>query len=216
MRFRNEEIPDCIFSSNNGLGIPNLSLDWQAQYVALPFWPWGKVNRRAKEQAATWQFYIKDAKFSFLWARPWIIYDTGCINICEINYSLNEDMPRVVGMWRTYQKRFISAYLGGLGVKIFVDLNVPDNFRKINMCGVPDGWRAYATRGYNGKSDEDLIKDYEIAKKRAYHPELNISADVVFVLYGGGLHAKKLAKEMNWIYIQEEAHKTDKQVRNDG
>jgi hypothetical protein len=216
MRSRNEDIPDCIFPSKNGLEIPDLSLEWQANYATLPFWPWGKVNRRAKEQAATWHYFIKDAKFSFIWANPRVIYDTGCINICEVNFSLNDDMPRSVGIWRTYQKRFISAYLGGIGVKIFVDLNVPSKFSKLNLIGVPHGWRAYCTRGYNGKTDEDLIADYNLAKKRAYHPEVNPNSDMVFILYGGGAHSKTIAREFGWVYIQEEAHKQDKQVRNDG
>jgi len=129
---------------------------------------------------------------------PTPVVNSRCINAVEPNLSIYGQMPRLVGLYKIYQKRWIARYWQSQGVRTFVDLNVHPDFYADNMIGVPFGWRAYATRGYSDRLD-DTIREYELACQRA---ETN---DLLFVVYGGGRQVKDLAKDYGWTWFPEEA-----------
>lgn len=80
------------------------------------------------------------------------------------------------------------------GIKLFVDLNVNAKFYKLNMLGVPMGWRAFCTRGYSDRLN-NLEFEYTIAKSWAN------GVEPLFVIYGGGRECQWFAQRHNCIYI---------------
>ena len=66
----------------------------------------------------------------------------------------------------------------------------------INFLGVPRGWRAYATRGYNSSADY-LKLEYQWACKWAE------SDDIIFMVIGGGKEVQRVATDMQWTWIPE-------------
>jgi hypothetical protein len=61
---------------------------------------------------------------------------------------------------------------------------------------LPEGWKAYATRGYNDRISDTYL-EFEIATKRAK------TKDILFVVYGGGQKVKKEAQQQGWVWIPE-------------
>jgi hypothetical protein len=101
----------------------------------------------------------------------------------EPNYSIYKDFPPAVAIYRTYQKRWLARYWQSQGVRVFVDLNVNPDYYDINFLGVPDGWRAFATRGYG---DRLHYTELELQKAK----EKAAGESVLFLVYGGGKKVK--------------------------
>jgi hypothetical protein len=146
----------------------------------------------------TWHFYTDDYRFNALLKDPAPVVATGCVTAIELNITLTDQMPVAVGLYRIYQKRWTSCFWQSKGVRIFVDLNVPAKFRAYNMLGVPQGWRAYATRGYTRRLDE-TVKEWEKACAWAG------SDDVLFLVYGGGGQVQQLCMDRRWLWVPERA-----------
>jgi uncharacterized protein YbdZ (MbtH family) len=93
------------------------------------------------------------------------------------------------------------------GLQYHVDLNVQPQFSAMNLIGVPEGWRAYATRGSGTMSW--LEHDWQVAQDRAG------TDDILFVVYGGGQEVRNLAAERGWHFIPErlEVVKIDRTCR---
>jgi hypothetical protein len=130
----------------------------------------------------TWHFYVDDYKFNAVWADPSKIHAGKVITAVEPNWSILDQTPYPVALYRVYQKRWIGRYLQEQGVKVIVDLNVPANYAELNLEGVPDGWRSFATRAADAHLD-DLVAHFAIAKR--FHEE------PIFLVVGGG---KKVAE----------------------
>lgn len=82
------------------------------------------------------------------------------------------------------------------GIRVFVDLNVAQKHIKLNMIGVPKGWRAFATRGYSDRLP-GLALEYEIAQ----HCAAYAGRKPLFVVYGGGSKCRDFCKEVGAVYI---------------
>ena len=80
------------------------------------------------------------------------------------------------------------------GIRVFVDLNVANKFCAFNLLGVPKGWSAFCTRGYEDRLN-GLNFEYEIAKRIADGNNLT------FVVYGGGEVIKQWCKEHGAVYV---------------
>ena len=82
------------------------------------------------------------------------------------------------------------------GIRVFVDLNVAQKFIKLNLIGVPKGWRSFCTRGYSDRLPA-LELEYRIAEASA-----SISGrKPLFVVYGGGAMCRDFCKEVGGVYI---------------
>lgn len=187
-------VPDALFPTNNEFGIPMLRPDRQADFVDAPFKGWGSVRRRDRHKG-TWHFYTDDYKFSALWKNPDQLVDTCAPSTVEVNFSLGEQTPWAVALYETYRKRWMARYWQDMGIRIFVDLNVPDEHFETNLLGVPVCWRAYATKA----TDYKLPLLRWQADRAAYHAD----SDILLVVYGGGKKVAQACEENNWVHVPE-------------
>jgi len=195
--FTIRDIPDCIWPSDNDYDIPLLRRDKQADALDLPFVGWGTVKRTA-HMPGTWHFYVDDYRFNHLWKDPSAVMNSGCMNVIEPNFSVNEIMPFALAAHRIYQKRWLARLWQELAsIRIFVDLNVPERYAALNLAGVPQGWRSYATRGYGDKLDALEMEYAQACNRRG-------SADVLFLVYGGGYAVKEYCQQHDMIWIPEQ------------
>lgn len=184
-------IPDTIFPTDNAQDIPVLLPDLQADLIDFPFVAWGSI-RRTSTNKGSWHFYVDDYRFSALWDKAGMIPDTKCISAVEVNYTITDQMPYPVALYRIYQKRWLARYWQSRGIRIIVDLNVARPFQELNMLGVPEGWTSYATHGYNDRL-EDLDLELELAIKRAG------TKNITFLVYGGGYKVKTYCMKNKYI-----------------
>lgn len=181
-------IPDTLFPSDNDAEIPTLRLDMQATDITNPFLCWGEQKRTTNLLGlGSMHFYTDDYRYTALYDHPEQILRANPRNIVEPNYSLFNDMPVAFGLQRIYKKRWIARAMQERGIRILVDLNVANHFYKLNMLGVPMGWRAFATRGYSDRLN-NLAYEYEIACNWSKCEE------PLFVIYGGGQECKRFAQ----------------------
>jgi len=193
---KNNMIPDTLFPTDNPQEIPVLNPDLQAGLIDFPFVAWGSVSRTDK-QSGTWHFYVDDYRFSALWDKADMVPNTGCISAVEVNYSITEQMPYPVALYRIYQKRWLSRYWQSQGIRIVADLNVARPYIKLNFLGIPRGWTTYATHGHN-----ELVGDLEIAFNAAV--ENAGTKNIYFLVYGGGALVKEYCRKHKVIKHVEE------------
>ena len=188
-------VPDCLFPSDNDLEVPTLRLDIQPNVCDIPFICFGEQKRTFNMQGTgTLHFYTDDYRFTAVYEHPERILKHNPRNIVEPNFSLFGDMPVAFGLQAIYKKRWISRMMQERGLPVFVDLNVNSKFYKLNMLGVPFGYRAFCTRGYSDRIAY-LQYEYEIAKSYAGDVE------PLFVIYGGGEPCKEFAKQNKCVYV---------------
>lgn len=182
-------IPDTLFPTDNDAEIPTLRLDMQAEDITNPFLCWGEQKRTTNLLGlGSLHFYCDDYRYTALYDHPEQILKANPRNIVEPNYSLFSDMPIAFGMQRIYKKRWIARAMQERGIRILVDLNVNQKYYKLNMLGVPIGWRAFATRGYSERL-ANLEYEYEIACNWSKGEE------PLFVIYGGGAECRRFAQQ---------------------
>lgn len=188
-------IPDAKYKSDNMLEIPTLEKSMQAEFCDLPFRLFGEVAR-TKDMAGdgTLHFYTDDYRFKTVWQHPEKIVAINPMNIVEPNFSIYADMPVAMGLNAIYKKRYIARTMQTFGIKVFVDMNVNVKFFDMNMLGVPDGWRAYCTRGSIDTIANNQMQ-LDMARNRAG------TDDVLFVVYGGGSDTRKWCKDNGLIYV---------------
>jgi hypothetical protein len=192
------DVPDAKWPSDNEFEIPLLNLHWQANAVDMPFVLWGSQSRRTA-QPGTYHFYTDDYRFDSLWEDPTPLVNSRCTAAVECNFSVYENTPRILALYRIYLKRWLARFWQSQGVRIFVDLNVAREFRFDNLLGVPTGWRSYATRGYEDRPN-DTMNEFELACDRAG------TTDILFVVYGGGAKLRSMATHHGWIWFGD--HRT--------
>lgn len=183
-------VPDCLFPSNNTYEIPTLDIEQQAELITNPVTLWGVDARTRKIEGGTILFYVDDYRFEAIWANPGQIAQSGCQAIAEPNLSMYDTMPVSYALHLIYKKRWIARYLQTLGVKILVDLNVSTKFEEYNLLGVPDGWNAFATRGYTDRL-ENLEREIEIAQK------VSGLKNPLLLVYGGGQKVREIVAKNN-------------------
>jgi hypothetical protein len=189
------DVPDALFPTDNDWTIPLLDVRGQASAVDLPVVAWGSVVRTAR-MPGTWHFYTGDERYTALWSDPSPVANSACVNAVEPNFSIYDQMPRAVALYRIYQKRWIARFWQSLGIRIFADLNVAEPHADLNLLGIPDGWRAWATRGYEERMDA-TEREHGLACARAG------TDDLLFLVYGGGKAVADLCGRHGWVHIQE-------------
>lgn len=190
------DVPDALFPTDNEYGIPTLKLELQSTMLEAPLIMWGATTRKTRMRG-TWAFYVDDYRFEALWADPSPVVNSGCVAVIEPNYTMGPIMPKAVALWHVYRKRWLARFWQEFGIKILVDMNVPEpHLTGENMLGVPQGWRAYATHGVSGDIGS-TEHEYEVACERAG------TKDILFVVYGGGKAAQENAMSRGWLWVPE-------------
>ena len=200
------EVPDAVWATDNDFDVPLLAEGLQADSVILPFVAWGAQTRK-KRMPGTYHFYVEDYRFDYLWKNPAGLVNTFCQNCVEPNFSIYDQMPLPVALWATYRKRWIARWWQSKGIKIFVDLNVAEKYAKLNLLGVPKGWKAYCTRGYQARLDA-TEREYALACEHAY------SKDILFVVYGGGRLVSEWCKYKGIQWFDETMNERKVKVLN--
>jgi len=189
-------VPDAIFATDNEWHIPLLRDDLQGDALTLPLTKWGDGGR-ARQMPGTYHFYTDDYKFNALWEDPRNLINSRCAAIIEPNFSTNEHMPLAVVLYGVYRKRWLARYVQNYGIRVWVDLNVAatEAVRRVNLLGVPRGWRCYATRGLE-MYEHYLEEEYAIAEAHAGgRPE--------FIVYGGGKTVAAHCRARGWLWLPE-------------
>jgi len=197
-------VPDALWPSDNDWGVPTLDPRLQADAVDSPCVAWGSSGARSKPLRGTVCFYTHDRFFEALWSNPGPVLRSGCPTVVEPNFSTHEQMPAAFALWGIYRKRWLARYWQSKGLRVFVDLNVHPNFRRLNLLGVPRSWRAFATRSHS--EGAALDDEFGLAAEHAGTDQL------LFLVYGGGSRVKQLAGERGWVWVPEQSDV----VRNKG
>lgn len=187
---------DRIYDSNNEFDVPSLLLDGQpTSGLLLPFAGWGS-DTRAKKGISTYHFYVEDYRFTNIWNNPVSVLESGCIELVEPNLSLFDTTPIAYGLQQIYMKRWIARFWQECGAKIYTDLNVAQKFYKYNRLGIPNGYNAFATRGYSDRQ-EYLKMEIQIAREISGKDNPNM------IVYGGGEKIKELCIQNNVLYVEQ-------------
>jgi hypothetical protein len=117
-----------------------------------------------------------------------VVRNTSAVSIVEVNYTTEDQMPMAVCLYRTMQKRWLARYWQSQGLRVLVDLNVAKKCDEINLLGVPDGWKSFATSGADYALDR-LEDQYALATRKAG------GVPAIFLVYGGGVKMAKLCAE---------------------
>jgi hypothetical protein len=189
-------LADKIFGREPTFGIPNLSLDLQATEAALPFVKWGEISSK-RSMTGTWHFYVYDGKLQNIWHNPAALLASNAQNFVEINYSIRNAHSRAYALGQIFRKRQVARWLQSKGRRIFVDLNVGEKHMEDNLLGVPKGWKAFSTRGYNDKLPY-IDKCFQVACEVCA-----VEDQFLAVVYGGGVEVEDYCKQIEAIYIPE-------------
>jgi hypothetical protein len=193
--FAKKMLEDCLYPSNNLFEIPTLDIEKQARQVILPFSPWG-ADSRLRQGISTYHFYVDDYRFEAIFKDPVKVLTSGVRQIVEPNLSLYDTTPIAYGLHLIYKKRWISRYFQECNINIFADLNVSQKFYEYNRMGIPDGWDAFMTRGYNDRI-EYLKMEIEIARQISGKKDPNL------IVYGGGKKVQDVCAKNNLVYIEQ-------------
>lgn len=194
------DVPDAVWPTDNDWGVPLLDLNMQALAFDQPHAIWGSVAQ-TKRMAGTWLFYTSDDRYEALWTDPSPVLNTGAIAAVEPNFSVYRNMPAAVALWQIYRKRWIARWWQSHGLRVWVDLNVAHNHYGLNHLGIPQGWRAFATRGYTARLDE-VHAEYEQACKFAGE-----GVTPLFLVVGGGKEVKAECMKHGWLWVTEDMDK---------
>lgn len=189
-------VPDSLWPTDNEWGIPLLDIERQADAFDVPIETWG-AKGRGRTMAGTYHFYTNDGRFEALWRNPLKLVQSGCVNVVEPNFSVYDQVPRAVALWATYRKRWLARFWQSRGVRIFVVLNVARPYDDVNMMGVPRGWKAYATRGYESRLDM-TAEELEIARVHSG------SASPLFLVYGGSARVRDWCNANGAVWVAED------------
>ncbi|MBQ6069995.1 MAG: DUF4417 domain-containing protein [Bacteroidales bacterium] len=187
---------DRLYPSDNAFEIPSLLTDRQPDTgLLLPCGGWGQ-ERRDKKNVMTWHFYVDDYRFENIWLNPDTLISTHCREAVEPNFSVYDTTPVSFGLQQIYKKRWIARYWQERGLRIYADLNVSAKFYDYNRLGIPEGYNAFATRGYTDRL-EYLKMEIDIARhiSGCDHPNM--------IVYGGGEAVHDICLQTSIIYLPE-------------
>lgn len=189
-------LADRIYDSNNEFDIPSLRKDRQPNSgLLLPFSGWG-TDTRLKKGISTYHFYVEDYRFTNIWNNPAKPLQGGCTELVEPNLSLFDTTPVAYGLQLIYMKRWIARFWQECGAKVYADLNVARKFYEYNKLGIPEGYNAFATRGYADR-EEYLKQEIGIAREISGLDKPNM------IVYGGGEKIKEICIQNNVLYVEQ-------------
>ena len=200
-------LADRIYDSDNAYDIPTLRTDRQPNSgLLLPFFGWG-TDTRLKKGIQTYHFYVEDYRFTNIWNDPAKPLQGGCSELVEPNLSLFDTTPVAYGLQLIYMKRWIARYWQECGARVYADLNVARKFYEYNKLGIPQGYNAFATRGYADR-EEYLKLEIEIARQLSGLDKPNM------IVYGGGERIREICLQSNVLYVEQ--FMTNKNIKKKG
>lgn len=188
-------LEDCIYPSDNLFDIPVLDKNEQAGRLVLPLAPYG-ADSRLRKDIGTYHFYVEDYRFEAIWKDPIKVLLSGCKAVVEPNLSLFDTTPIAYGLQQIYKKRWIARYFQECGIKVYADLNVSPKFYDYNRMGIPQGYNAFFTRGYNDRIVQ-LEEEINIAREISGLDTPNM------IIYGGGAKIKEVACRYGLVYVEQ-------------
>lgn len=189
-------LDDRIYDSDNDYDIPSLRIDRQpGSGLLLPFAGWG-ADTRAKKGISTYHFYVEDYRFTALWKDPAAVLRSGCSCLVEPNLSLFDTTPVAYGLQLVYMKRWMARFWQECGALVYADLNVSRKFYGWNRLGIPEGYNAFATRGYADR-EEYLKQEIDIARQISGLDRPNV------IVYGGGERIREICLRNNAVYVEQ-------------
>ena len=189
-------LADRIYDSDNAFDIPTLRLDRQPDSgLLLPFSGWG-TDTRLKKGIQTYHFYVEDYRFTAIWDDPAKPLQGGCSELVEPNLSLFDTTPVAYGLQLIYMKRWIARFWQECGANVYADLNVARKFYGYNRLGIPEGYNAFATRGYADR-EEYLKQEIDIARQISGLDKPNL------IVYGGGERIREICLQNSVLYVEQ-------------
>lgn len=183
---------DSMLPSDNIFNIPSLRMDRQPLCCTRPFFRFGEM-RRTPENAGkgTLCFYEADTKFKNITLEK--ILKQHPQFVVETNESIFDETDITEALSIIKRKRYMSRILQNYGIGIFVDMHVSIRYSKMNLIGVPKGYKAYCTKG---TSNIELLEyEYDLARNHAE------GDDLIFVVYGGSKKCLDFCKDHAAIYV---------------
>lgn len=80
--------------------------------------------------------------------------------------------------------------------KVYADLNVSQKFIEYYRLGIPDGYNAFFTRGYDDRYDV-LERELQVAREISGKDNPNM------LVYGGGSKVKEFCDKHSLIYVEQ-------------
>lgn len=187
---------DRVYGSDNEFDIPTLRTDRQPENgLLLPFAGWG-ADTRSKKGISTYHFYVEDYRFTAIWKDPASVLRSGCTNLVEPNLSLFDTTPIAYGLQLIYMKRWMARFWQECGARVYADLNVARKFYEWNRLGIPEGYNAFATRGYADR-EEYLKMEIDIARQISGLDNPNM------IVYGGGERIREICLRSGVLYEEQ-------------
>ena len=174
--------------------VPMLNIEMQPFKVDLPWDAWNSVKRNY--QYATIHFYEWDYKFNYLFEQPEKIIPKNPKAVVEPNCSTDVNTPLAYLLGMVYAKRWLARTWQSYGIPVWVDVNFAASQAKWQMLGVPQGWKAYATRGCPDYFDYNQDQ-FEAACSRAG------TKNILFVVVGGGERFRRKVEKKGWIWVPD-------------
>lgn len=195
-------VPDALFPTDNEYDIPVLDPRLQGDFVDAPVIGWGAISRRSRMRG-TWHFYVDDSKFSTVWAKPDMILNTKAVSCVEVNYTTTDQLPKAVGIYRIFQKRWLARYWQENGIRVFADLYAAEKYVEYNKMGIPQGWQAFATSARDTKLD--LLEEHVALAK-----EIACGKPIKMLVYGGGPKVHEYCGEQQFVHIPDARNESRK------
>lgn len=200
---------DRLYASDNEYGIPSLIMEGQPESSILyPVCLWGHKGKY-RNLVKTYLFYLPDKSIKGLSKNPLKVILSGCEEVAELNFTVNDNTPPAIAIEATYQKRWISRNLQERGFKVWVDLNVSRRYADLNLMGVPKGYNGFITRGYEDRI-QDIAFELSLAKQVSGldHPNMAV--------YGGGKKVQDFCEKHLLHHIWDLSHENKNGLEKGG
>jgi hypothetical protein len=183
-------------ASDNELGVPSLDLAMQATRIELPIRLWSAAATDphrpldAEAMPGIWHFYgARDYRLLESW--PGLLARSGAAAVVEPLYAMCQKTPLAKGLGLICDKRQASVNWQRHGLRIFVDLSVPEVFDEHNLVGVPAGWGSYAMVA-EGEPAAEVARRARLAQHHASRYK------ILLLVFGGGADVRRLCQTQGW------------------
>jgi hypothetical protein len=191
---------ETFFKSSNTYEIPDLLLRNIIETppaLTTPFAAWNSVAKKSNF-TGTWHFYVDDYRFTGLLTSPDDLILTPAQSAVECNFSITNETPEVVALYRIYQKRWLARYWQQErpGIDLWVDIAIGGGHREKAFIGVPRGWQRYSTQA----REVDVYELEEDLEKVVYHSAGN---PYTLLVYGGSEVVREWCRQkQNVVYMK--------------
>ena len=173
------------------LEMPSTIQTWAGPNVKYPeenpgwwFYIWGSDSIRTLNLPRTVVgFYTFDYKFDMFWSEPaqytGKLINAGLIGAIMPNFSMYEDMPKIMRMWQRFRSLWVGRYLQEAGIRILPDIQLSEADGELCWIGVPVGVPV-AIQFHTKLGDEGWRKEKDFLKETLAYlkpPRIFVYAD---------------------------------------